>query len=51
MSKVGVIMPLYNQNRRELTMALMSLATQIYMDWKLVIVIDGATDQTVPDTL
>ena len=40
-------MPLYNQNRRELTMALMSLATQIYMDWKLVIVIDGANDQTV----
>ena len=47
MSKVGVIMPLYNQNRRELTMALMSLATQIYTDWKLVIVIDGANDQTV----
>jgi glycosyltransferase involved in cell wall biosynthesis len=45
--KVGVVLPVYNQVREYLAESIGSLESQIYRNFKLIIVIDGANAETV----
>lgn len=46
-NRVGVVLPVYNQERSYLLECIQSIENQTYRDFKLVIVIDGANDETV----
>lgn len=46
-NRVGIVLPVYNQERNYLIECLQAIESQTYRDFKLVIVIDGANDETV----
>lgn len=46
MRDIGMVMPVYNQDPNYLVLALSSVVQQTYKDFHLVIVIDGANDET-----
>lgn len=49
-SKVGIVLPVYNQEKDYLIECIQALENQTYRDFKLVIVIDGANEETVKAT-
>lgn len=46
-NKVGIVLPVYNQERQYLLECLQSIENQTFRNFKLVIVIDGANKETV----
>ena len=46
-NKVGIVLPVYNQERNYILECLQSIENQTYRNFKLVIVIDGANEETV----
>ncbi|TQR10334.1 glycosyltransferase family 2 protein [Psychrobacillus soli] len=49
-SKVGIVLPVYNQKRDYLIECIQSIEKQTYRNFKLVIVIDGANEETLKAT-
>ena len=48
--KVGIVLPVYNQQKNYLFESIQSIEAQSYRNFKLVIVIDGANEDTVSAT-